>query len=294
MGAAGMFVLFAEVFNVLVLVSGLALLLLGIEQSAMRKGSGIAGILQIPVLLYAMGCNHIIRKSFYSLSPEAEENRGAHKIKVFSKDVTEGFRQSEPVRNTLNTLTGMRPAVTSEAIVDAHWENSNENQVRDFGGFLRDARKIQTGKDYDNLAREIAGKEEKIIVMAGASPADLPVTIPVNVAMRLAKSGKKVLLTDMDETREAIARVFNITNEQKGRICESCVRRLWVGYVQTEQIKASNFDFVIIYAPSELAAQKISDNRSISNSAGFIVYGNDKNTGYRICEMIENTDGKLY
>lgn len=297
MSSAGMFVLFAEIFNVLVLVPGLVLVSLGMEQAAMRKGAGIAGILQIPVLLYAMGCNHIIRKSFYSLSPEAQENREGHKnrIKVFSRDVTEGFYRSKPPGSIVNTLTKTKPAGANEEIVDADWVSPEESRGADFSLLLRDTRRIQKGKHYDELAKEVAGKTEQIIVMAGANPADLPVTIPVNVAMRLAKSGKKVLLCDMDETRNAVARVFDITHGGKRQIRESCVRGLWVGQ-QADTSKTDGFDFVIIYAPTEPAIRKITDNRSLSVSSGFMIYSSNKNkdADCRICEMIKDSDGKLY
>lgn len=292
MSAAGMFILAAEMFNVLVLVVGLVMIALGIEQAGMRKGAGIAGILQIPILFYAAGCNHIIRKSFYSLSPEAEQNQGTYKnrIKVFSKDVTEGFRGSSAGGGNALTVTGNTN--TAGTIEDARWEDGTENTDTNLSGFLHDPSRIQTGRDYDNISRKLAGRQEKIIVMTGANSTDLPVTIPVNAAMRLAKSGKKVLLNDMDDTRNAVARVFDSLDRQKGEIYESCVRNLWTGQQVTELSKLNNFDFVIIYSPSEPAVRKIVNNSEISADAEFMVYGSGND--YRICEMIKQAGGKLY
>jgi hypothetical protein len=258
----------------------------------MRKGAGIAGLLQIPILLYATGCNHIVRKSFYSLSPEADENQGTNKsrIKVFSRDITEGFRDKR--ESSANTLTVTNNTNIKGVIEDTEWASPEQDYGTDLGGFLHNTSRIRTGRDYDKLARKLADKQEKVIVMAGASSTNLPVTIPVNAAMRLAKSGKKVLLNDMDETRNAVARVFDIKNKEKGKVYESCVKNLWSGEQVTEAGRFDDFDCVIIYSPSESAVREALNNRNISAEAGFMVYSSSND--YRICEMIKQAGGKLY
>jgi Mrp family chromosome partitioning ATPase len=49
----------------------------------------------------------------------------------------------------------------------------------------------------------------KTVLFAGAGLEHLPVTIPVQTAVKLAGSGKKVLLIDLDMKRNAIAKVFD-------------------------------------------------------------------------------------
>lgn len=56
---------------------------------------------------------------------------------------------------------------------------------------------------------EVCGSQ-KSFLFAGAGLASLPLSIPVSVAIQLARSGKRCLLMDMDFDRDAIAKVFEI------------------------------------------------------------------------------------
>ncbi len=60
---------------------------------------------------------------------------------------------------------------------------------------------------------------DKSILLAGAGLEYLPVTIPVQTAVRLAQAGKKVLLIDLDTKRNAAARAFDL-NEN---IVKNCI-----------------------------------------------------------------------
>lgn len=69
------------------------------------------------------------------------------------------------------------------------------------------------GFDYSPLLA-VVGKlngRPRRILLAAASLLDLPVTIPVNTAMRLAAS-KTCLLVDLDTQRDALAKVFEIAS----------------------------------------------------------------------------------
>ena len=70
--------------------------------------------------------------------------------------------------------------------------------------------------DYPLITERILGLSKKLksILFAGSSPGDLPVTIPVNVAIQLAQRGKSCLLIDLDLKRDALAQVFEISDEQ--------------------------------------------------------------------------------
>jgi hypothetical protein len=61
---------------------------------------------------------------------------------------------------------------------------------------------------------------DKSILLAGAGLEYLPVTIPVQTAVRLAQAGKKVLLIDLDTKRNAAARAFDL-NENAVKNCVS-------------------------------------------------------------------------
>lgn len=80
---------------------------------------------------------------------------------------------------------------------------------------------VSPGKDpqdinYDHLVAAIKKQNGRAcsLLLAASSLTDLPVTVPVNLAMRLAET-HKCLLVDLDVKRNAIARVFEI-NEAAG------------------------------------------------------------------------------
>ena len=69
-------------------------------------------------------------------------------------------------------------------------------------------------ENYVRIADEIkkSGKKCKCVLFASANRHCLPVTVPVNVAANLAKAGKKCLLIDLDFTRDAVAEVFDLSD----------------------------------------------------------------------------------
>ena len=106
-------------------------------------------------------------------------------------------------------------------------------------------------------------KKYKSILFASAQSEALPVTIPVNVAIGLAKSNKRCLLIDLDANRNAVAEVFDLDSSQTSLHPEPVktdFENLWVwpAYNLIQQINigkivektAGNFDFILINAPS--------------------------------------------
>jgi Mrp family chromosome partitioning ATPase len=62
------------------------------------------------------------------------------------------------------------------------------------------------------------GGTNKSVLFAGAGLEHLPVTIPVQIAAKLAGAGKKILLIDLDMKRNAVAKVFD-PNENMVKNC---------------------------------------------------------------------------
>lgn len=70
--------------------------------------------------------------------------------------------------------------------------------------------------DYEMITERIIklGDKCKSVLFASGGPGSLPITIPVNAAIDLAKNkGKKCLLIDLDVKRNAAAKVFNIAGK---------------------------------------------------------------------------------
>jgi len=119
--------------------------------------------------------------------------------------------------------------------------------------------------NYEFITKRIrqVGKKYKSILFASIEA--LPTTIPVNVAIGLAKSKKQCLLLDVDLVRDSIARAFEL-DSKKSDLRPKAVRTefenlwLWPGhnFAQSRQMNVKEivqkaldrFDFVLINAPS--------------------------------------------
>jgi Mrp family chromosome partitioning ATPase len=106
----------------------------------------------------------------------------------------------------------------------------------------------------------------KCILFAGAGLEHLPVTIPVQTAVKLAGSGKKVLLIDLDMRRNAIVKVFDpsettVKNSTQPKPQPTPVENLsfWpaeffvrFGHMNLRMViqsASAQFDLILIYAP---------------------------------------------
>jgi len=104
------------------------------------------------------------------------------------------------------------------------------------------------------------------ILMAAENICSLPVTLPVNIAVRLSQQGRKCLLIDLDFEREPITKVFDMNTEDRDNenvVSQSCIENLFVlqaaqqsiynpsikGIQEMISVLKSRFDFLIIYAP---------------------------------------------
>jgi hypothetical protein len=107
--------------------------------------------------------------------------------------------------------------------------------------------------------------------MCAESVAELPVTIPVNITMRLAQKGQRCLLVDLDLERDAIAKVFDAAGDglrprEEKLEMPTCINNLWVWPARnfnkddgapaaielTEVIAGlkNRYDRLILYAPN--------------------------------------------
>lgn len=120
---------------------------------------------------------------------------------------------------------------------------------------------IKDSDAYEAIAGLIESKADtqaKTILMAAESAQELGVTVPVNVAIRLAQKGKKTLLIDLDCRRNAVSKVFDIdTGGTQTQAAETCIDNLWVWPGRdTKDIKQvitsleSRYDCLVVYAPN--------------------------------------------
>jgi len=139
----------------------------------------------------------------------------------------------------------------------------------------------KTLEDYDIIVRRIkqAGKKCESILFASSESAALPVTVPVNTAVGLAKGKKSCLLIDLDLDRDAVARVFELNIEEsdvRPRAIQTEFENLWVWPAcyfarlkhmivkEIVQKALGKFDTVVINAP---ALATSCDRRQIISAA---------------------------
>ncbi len=160
-------------------------------------------------------------------------------------------------------------------------------------------------ESYELIAEQITRLEKKYksILFASGQPASLPVTIPVNVAIGLAKNNKRCLLIDLDLKRDAIAKVFDLDSNENG-LCPRAVQtefenlQLWPAHNFTQlkqmNIKAivqkalDRFDFILINAPSLLSSL---DRRQIISAAqAAFICTKSSSEAAKVAELIKPSD----
>ncbi len=166
----------------------------------------------------------------------------------------------------------------------------------------------KTRGNYDIIVRRIkqAGKKCESILFASSEPAALPVTVPVNTAVGLAKGKKSCLLIDLDLDRDAVARAFELNIEEsdvRPRAIQTEFENLWVwpacffarlkhmNIKEIAQKALDNFDTVVINAP---ALATSCDRRQIISAAdaAFICAKGTSDTA-ELCQLIEELDCRI-
>ena len=105
----------------------------------------------------------------------------------------------------------------------------------------------------------------RTVLLAAASIEDLPVTVPIQLAIQLTQKGK-CLLIDFDSKRDSIAKVFEL-NSSKGSYClkptpiETAVDNLdlwparffdqlrFINLRQLLDVASQKYEYILLYAP---------------------------------------------
>ena len=169
----------------------------------------------------------------------------------------------------------------------------------------KDTLDIRSEEDYELITRRIirVKRKYKSILFASVGPASLPVTIPVNVAVGLAKNKKRCILIDLDLKRDAIAKALGL-DSNKNRLQPKAVRtefeNLWVwpghNFTQLKQMnimeivqKASDrFDFILMNAPYLVSSP---DRMQIISAAqAAFICAKSGSEAARLAELIKPSD----
>jgi hypothetical protein len=253
-----------------------------LTQTYASLAAGVAILALGPAVLTAMAAAHLLSKSSLSLGGGDSTGRRSRTIKIVSAET--GRKEKVELLNPDFAQVGPQQAV------EARNKLSEENiasfePVRQAGKGqskgIRCIEKFNNIEDYyDDIVRRIesAPSEQKVVVFGAASIEELPVTVAVNVAIRISKKGRRCLLIDADTERGAIAKVFELESEAiKDRAAQTCIKNLSVRSgldvvgvdigVAKERIQtiARGYDRVIIYAPN---INSVSRCEALSGIAG--------------------------
>lgn len=113
---------------------------------------------------------------------------------------------------------------------------------------------------YDKLSRTVLSDSPvpRAVLLAAKSLQNLPVTVAVNMAIRLAQRQKRILLVDTDTTRNPLARVFELDPQTLSKkAIGTCFENLFVCTVPAVKLQgllrqagiSRSFDMLLIYAP---------------------------------------------
>jgi hypothetical protein len=265
---------------------------------------GAGMVTQISVLITAVASDYLARKSLARSASDdgfLEHRRaGTERIKVAANEVVSPQKaelqygrsvipvnniavvESRFIESQLAEINDTAPTISfepDEKVIaeDLGWFDESRHICGDDkkdDASLWVCREINDGSCYELIAELLESKstdEIKTILMAADSVAELPVTMPVNIAMRLAQKNKKCLLIDLDLERGAISKVFDIDNKAPGdnvqaKAIATCIGNLWVwpasnfnrgdGSLDTTGMKdviaalGSRYDRLIVYAPN--------------------------------------------
>ncbi|MBW8001519.1 MAG: hypothetical protein FVQ80_05805 [Planctomycetes bacterium] len=288
MAGAGKFMLCATVIEIIILIVNIAISMIvgtvghsvGLSlKTYIILAIAIAMLAQISTLLTAIASSFLVQRTVNSQDHEEFSNpKPIKKAKVVTNEV-KSPQNKISTTDSLNSTSPHKSRIIDEQlnsdktnIKDAQWFDDSEDLAdktseKDLNIWLHE--EIIDNNTYDTIAQLIESKAEeniKTIILAADCLEELPVTIPINIAIHLAKKNKKCLLIDLDLKRKSISQVFDIeTQKIQTTPIATCIENLYALPMQklTESGKdngtnpkevlknlANQFDHLIVYAPN--------------------------------------------
>ncbi|MHC4622744.1 MAG: FHIPEP family type III secretion protein [Planctomycetota bacterium] len=284
--------------------------------TSLALGAGTAT--QISLLIIALGSAHLVRKSFVlpaspdrSAEPQVPERE---RIRVAAEEVPPSLKPQVKFESILIPAKGA--AMVESKFVDrelAEIDNAadtdinserNESTTAESTGHSDTSqnsginkttddsarwtwRQVRDNNCYESIADLIRSKSTdhiKTVLMAAENIAELPVTVPVNIALCLARKERRCLLVDLDSARDAVAKVFEVDGKgpegKHGTLGRpSCISNLSIlpasdfGKCEKEgdrsklkdtlTLAKATYDHIILYAPH---VQSLIQSQEVANS----------------------------
>lgn len=232
---------------------------------------GLAILTLIPLVTAAAACGAMMGRDTLTLRSEKEQTEptpAAKKISIVTRDTGEE-EEVELLNPDFVGNGGSQERIADfEPLGEADWGSGEQTAKTTF---QRELEALEEKADvaaewacrsaeeyYEKLSRMILAQERRHVVLAAETLGDLPVTVAVNVAIRLAQKHKKILLVDTDPARNALARVFDLDPQMLvKKVLGTCFENLSVCTVPAAKINKllaktealRSHEMLLIYAP---------------------------------------------
>lgn len=228
----------------------------------------------IPAMIVAISCSALLGKETLALrtnEPESTSARHVKKVTIVTLD-SESPQEEQFGSDLLLPKAG-------EYMVE--FEPQSKTATAKQEPSVLEIACRNTKEYYEKLSRIICSVEEKlrVILLTSEKVNSLPVTVPINIAIRLSQKGQKVLLVDADPQRNAAANVFDLNPEVlKTKVVPSCLENLSVCSVAGEKLHRflekekilGHFDTTLIYAP-QIPKLKVSQGQPVKPGAFYFI-----------------------
>jgi len=288
MAGAGKFMLCTTIIEIIILIVNIAISMivgavgysLGLSlKTYIILAVATAMLAQISTLLTAIASSYLVQRTANSQdNEEFSSPKPIEKVKVVTNEINSSQNEISTTDSLNNTSSHNSRTINNQLnsdktnIKDTQWlddskDLADKTNEKDLNIWLHE--EIVDNNTYDTIAQLIESKAEeniKTIILAADCLEELPVTIPVNIAIHLAKKNKKCLLIDLDLKRKSISQVFDIETKKIQTVpIATCIENLYALPMQKltksgednrinpkEVLKnlANQFDHLIVYAPN--------------------------------------------
>ncbi len=220
--------------------------------------TGAIVVIQLPAFLVVFAVSHLTCKIILMSSQRSRmtEEQFQQRIKVVAREVAHVQRDDyqTPLSSDIRPPTSPAP----------QQYKADDTPLFDCNDFDDEAA-------YDCMTNMLAESGAgKVLLMAGSGSQYAPVTIPVNVAVRLATRGLKTLIIDFDLKRSAVQRVFETGNCDSSAV-KTCIEN--ISLISGKRLASAKthilrqlftkaeklYDHIIVYAPDAAVEQQMSE-----------------------------------
>jgi hypothetical protein len=245
----------------------------------------------IPALIVAVTCGMLMSRDTLALrtnEPDQPMPAQANKIKVVALD-PDGRENLELINPDFLNHRGNEQVVEFESKAEVPLMGSDPVSM-DIS--CRNAKEY-----YEKLSRVICEIHDRprVVLLASDRVHSLPVTVALNIAIRLAQKNQKVLLVDTDADRNAVGNVFDLdADSMRKRVQPSSLENLSVCCVPAQKLNLflrkdtifDHFSATLIYSPNTPKIVVGKGDQAVKPGAFYFMDGDDTDAGKQAAEKL--------